>query len=207
MPSILTSSNPTADRLLETALDLFAERGYQGTSMDDLAESVGILKGSLYHYISGKHDLLSAILVRNSRQHAAFALRVNQAEKRGLEALRYFIKCYAEENLKDIRSNTILVRDWSSLPEREAAFFVELTRQQVDYIKEVISQAQQDGEVAGHHRPGLAATAVWGMLVWTSWWYQPGTSSMTPEAIGRSYADLAVNGLREPRGSQVPQNG
>src|SRR3954470_17525272 len=49
------------DEILAAAARIFREKGYHGTSVRDIAESVGLLKGSLYHYIRSKEDLLARV--------------------------------------------------------------------------------------------------------------------------------------------------
>lgn len=51
--------------LIESAAEIFRDHGYDGTSLQQIADAVGILKGSLYHYIKSKEDLLFAIIKRN----------------------------------------------------------------------------------------------------------------------------------------------
>jgi AcrR family transcriptional regulator len=49
--------------IVQVAIELFASKGYEQTSMDDIAAALGILKGSLYHYIESKRDLLAKVLI------------------------------------------------------------------------------------------------------------------------------------------------
>ena len=57
----------TKERILETALELFAEKGYLGTSMRDIAQRLGITKGALYKHYAGKQEILDSIVERMNR--------------------------------------------------------------------------------------------------------------------------------------------
>ena len=57
----------TKERILETALELFAQSGYLGTSMSDIAKQLGITKGSLYKHYTGKQEILDSIVERMNK--------------------------------------------------------------------------------------------------------------------------------------------
>src|SRR5262245_22868821 len=85
-------SEGRADQIVTAAAELFIERGYVGTSMSDIAEKVGILPGSLYHYIDSKDDLLFTIV---DRAHRELIERVEQEPIATLppdEALRLVVR-------------------------------------------------------------------------------------------------------------------
>jgi AcrR family transcriptional regulator len=85
-------SPPTRERIREAALELFGEKGYDGTSMNELAERVGIAKPSLYNYYRSKEDLLLDLVEEGGRQWLAHCMapfeRAASLERQLAEHLR-----------------------------------------------------------------------------------------------------------------------
>jgi TetR/AcrR family transcriptional regulator, cholesterol catabolism regulator len=192
---LLVSPNPTAKRIIDVALTRFAQNGYLDTSLQDIAADVRILKGSLYHYIREKQDLLSVAFSLVFEQMRAIVAAVNASELVGLDAIGHFIRVFLENDLRDPRISEISEKEWRNLrlDERDA----ELSAQEsyLDYLRENIAYGQQRGEVHPGIRPNIAAAAIVGMLKWPHSWYRPGTS-LTPEVLGDTYAMMVANGLR-----------
>ena len=75
-----TESKPTAERILDAAEDLFAEKGYSATSLGDVADRVGIRSPSLYNHFRNKEALYSAVLERLLDAFTAPLAELNQSE-------------------------------------------------------------------------------------------------------------------------------
>src|SRR3984885_1121033 len=78
------------DEVLEVAVEIFHEKGYASASIQDVAEEVGVLKGSLYHYIDSKEDLLARIFEDSADQFVAMLDEAGSLDERPLERLRSF---------------------------------------------------------------------------------------------------------------------
>ena len=90
----------TKERILETALELFAQRGYMGTSMSDIAKQLGITKGALYKHYTGKQELLDSIVARMNRMdyERAEAYEMPETEPGG------FAEAYMHTPIEKIRA-------------------------------------------------------------------------------------------------------
>jgi len=196
VPAILSSPSPTATRILETALDCFYGKGYEATSLQDIADIVGILKGSLYHYIESKQDLLAAVFVTQYERQRTTVMILNDEDNGGVDAIHSFVVAFAKCNLIDVRTTSIMDRDWRSLSQVDRVSVLGQTQRYLDYLREVITVAQSRGEISQAQSPGLAATGILGMLTWAHSWYRPG-GRLTPDAVGLAYANLVVAGLQE----------
>lgn len=203
VPSFLASPNSTAERLLDAALDLFAGKGYEAASMDDIADLVGITKGSLYHYVTGKQDLLSAVFILAFSNHTRVASAVNEAQVSGLDAIRYFVTSYIDINLVDVRPPLVLERDWGSLAAIERQHWNNSTQRQLDFLHHTLADALRRGELGSHIHPGLTAMATYGMLTWAPLWYRPGTS-LERKQVGQAFADFILDGLRPRPTLRIP---
>ena len=179
------------DSLTDIALRVFAERGYDGASMDDVARAAGITKASIYHHVSGKEALLERGLGR--ALDALFAILDEPAAREGSagERLRVIIARVAETTLHLLPELTVLFRvHGASRSERNA---VERRRAFDRHVTAIIAQAQRDGDLRTDLDPRLVARLIFGMSNSVVEWYRSG--SLTHEAIGRAIVAITFEGI------------
>jgi AcrR family transcriptional regulator len=179
------------DSLTDVALRVFAERGYDGASMDDVARAAGITKASIYHHVSGKEALLERGLGR--ALDALFAILDEPAAREGSAAvrLRHIVERVADTTLHLLPELTVLFRiHGASKSERNA---VERRRAFDRLVTEIITQAQRDGDVRKDIDPRLTARLIFGMSNSVVEWYRAGT--LTRAAIARAVVAIAFDGI------------
>lgn len=181
--------------ILESAARLFAERGYGGTSLQDLAVALGISRPLLYYYFSSKEKLLEALVeevtVSSLRQSTEIVART-QADP--VETLRLLVLSHAKWLLSHGTLFRVVDRSEKELPERLAARHEEAKRALLNNFTQVI----EHGIEIGQFRPvdaRVAAFSLIGMCSWTAWWFNPeGRSS--GEAVAAQLGEFAVNMLQ-----------
>jgi AcrR family transcriptional regulator len=179
------------DSLTDVALRVFADRGYDGASMDDVARAAGITKASIYHHVSGKEALLERGLGR--ALDALFAILDEPAAREGPAAarLRHIVERVADTTLHLLPELTVLFRiHGASKSERNA---VERRRAFDRLVTEIITQAQCDGDVRKDIDPRLTARLIFGMSNSVVEWYRAGT--LTRAAIARAVVAIAFDGI------------
>src|SRR5438034_1922047 len=137
------------EELTRIAARLFAERGYAGTSLGDLADALGVQKPSLYHHIDSKEDLLWEVARDGAeRFHAALdGLPDGPTTERIRLALRAHLAVVAEQ----LEVATVFVREWRFLGgERRATFAAERRR-----YEERVRELFREGVAAGELRTDL----------------------------------------------------
>src|SRR4051794_22348373 len=133
------------EELTQIAAGLFAEKGYQGTSLADLAEALGVQKPSLYHHIASKEDLLWEVARDGARAfHAALdAVPEGRAADRVRLALRAHLAVVAAQ----LDAATVFVREWRFLSgERREAFLVERRRYE-ERIRDLFRDGVEQSEL------------------------------------------------------------
>jgi AcrR family transcriptional regulator len=179
------------DSLTDVALRVFAERGYDGASMDDVARAAGITKASIYHHVSGKEALLERGLGR--ALDALFAILDEPASRdgRAIDRLRHIVGRVAETTLRLLPELTVLFGiHGASKSERSA---VERRRTFDRVVTEIIAQAQRDGDARADLDPRLGARLIFGMSNSVVEWYRSGT--LTRDAIARAVVAIAFDGI------------
>lgn len=178
------------EEILAAAARIFREKGYHGTSVRDIAESVGLLKGSLYHYIRSKEELLARLfdgaLEGTVRELEAIASREAPASER----LRGMVRAYVGSVTENLDAVALYLREWRSLPASELARVRARRRAMRTIFEKVIAEGASRGEFAAGDAK-LSALAILGMCNWIYEWYRP-RGRLRPEQLADELAERAV---------------
>ena len=180
------------EELTRTAARLFAEKGYHGTSIGDLAKSMGVQKGSLYAHISSKQDLLYATMREGADAfHAgldALPEGVGAAERIRL-ALRAHLRVVAEQ----LDMATVFIREWRYLEGDRREEIVGERRRYEERIRGLFREGRERGELRTDLDDGAAALLVLSAANWAYTWLTPGRDT---DALADSFAAILVDGIR-----------
>ncbi len=181
------------DEILAAAGSLFREKGYHATSVRDIAESVGLLKGSLYHYIRSKEELLARLfdgaLAGTVRELDAIASRDTTAAVR----LHAMVAAYVRSVTANLDAVGLYLREWRSLPAPELAHLRARRRAMRALFEEVIADGARRREFAAGDEK-ISALAILGMCNWLFEWYRP-RGRLRPEALAEELAARAVRSV------------
>ncbi len=189
----MTLIRPREAELLEAATRLFRERGFHATSMQDLAEALGMNRGSLYHYIAAKDDLLWAIVSGALERLDARVRPILTAEACGAERLRAAIGEHLRFAASDGDELSLLQVELRSLPAERRK---ELVGRR-DAYEALWRAAVEDGIREGDLRPvdiRLATIAILSACNWFTQWYRP-DGPRTVDEIAAVFDDLFMSGL------------
>jgi AcrR family transcriptional regulator len=183
------------EAVLAAAVRLFNERGYEATSMGDLAESLGITKSSIYHHVSGKQELL-----RLAIDHALDALfevadEVKALQAPAVERLELLIRRSVLVLADRLEFVTLLLRIRGNTAVEQQAL---LRRRVFDArVTELVKLAQVEGDLRLDVHPAVAARLLFGMVNSLSEWYRPqrGGAQIMADAV----TAIAFEGLRTRR--------
>lgn len=184
---------PREEEILAAAARMFREKGYHGTSVRDIAESVGLLKGSLYHYIRSKEELLARLfegaLEGTVRELEIIASREDSASER----LRDMVKAYVASVTENLDAVALYLREWRSLPASELARVRARRRAMRTIFEDVIKDGVRAKEFAASDAK-LSALAILGMCNWIYEWYRP-RGRLRPEQLADELAERAVRSV------------
>lgn len=176
--------------ILTAAARIFREKGYHGTSVQDIAEAVGLLKGSLYHYIRSKEQLLARLFEGSLGDTIAELETIAARDTSPIERLRDMVRAYVVSVTVNLDAVGIYLREWRSLPAPELARVRARRRAMRRLFEDVISEGIRRDELSVSD-PKIAALAIIGMCNWTYEWYRP-RGRLTPVALADELADRAV---------------
>lgn len=187
--------------IIDTAAEIFHRQGYADTSVQDVADAVGILKGSLYYYIDSKEDLLFQVLVEVHEDAKGIIDDVGALDAPPLEKLHEYVRRHIEYNTNNLSKIAVYYHDFGLLTADRRKEIVKQRSMYEDFVVSLIVAAQERGEVDATLDPRIVANAVFGTVNWIYTWYRPGGPA-GPEYLGRLYAELVVNGIT---GATMPE--
>jgi AcrR family transcriptional regulator len=177
--------------LLDASAQQFAANGYAATSLQMIADEMGLLKGSLYYYINSKEDLLyeviKAVYVSGVENFRALTAGEGDAATR----LRAALEGHVVYLIDHLVATTVYLHEFERLSKDRRD---ELGGQTyLSLLRQLIVDGREDGSLRPDLDPHLTAMVALGSTNWLYRWYHPGT--MTPREIGREFADILVRGM------------
>lgn len=185
------------DEVIEVAGRVFFTKGYEAATIQDIADELGILKGSLYYYISTKEDVLFEIIQSYHDETRTYFDEIAASKEPAVERLRRLIETETAHTAHHLMKSSLFFTEWRSLSaERRASIIAERDRHD-RFVHDCIVEAQKLGEFRPEINPHLAALGLLGMVNSVYRWYDP-KGPNTAEEIGRAFADLIIGGLSLP---------
>jgi TetR/AcrR family transcriptional regulator, cholesterol catabolism regulator len=180
------------DELTRQAARLFAQKGYHGTSIGEIAEALGVQKGSLYAHIESKQDLLYETMREGAASfHAGLDAIPDDlpATEKIREALRSHLRVVADQ----LDVATVFVQEWRYLEGERRDEILRERRRYEDRIKALFREGRELGELRSDLDDATAALLALSAANWAYTWLQPGRD--TDELADRFYS-LLVDGMR-----------
>ena len=174
------------ESLLSVAITVFNERGYDGTSMEDLSRRLGISKSSIYYHVDSKEQLLALALDRALDGLFAVADEVLAAAGTpAIERLELLVRGSVRVLAEQLPCVTLLLRARGNTSTEQQAL---ARRREFDkVVADLVSQAERDGDIRPDVDPAITARLLFGLVNSLVEWYRPGR----PDAAGTSAAELA----------------
>jgi AcrR family transcriptional regulator len=187
----LTGAKGRDHEVLNAAIDLFWEKGYAATSMQDVADRLGMLKGSLYYYIKGKEDLLKRIFQDSHAEGLAIIASVSATEAPAVVQLETFLTQWALWHLTHVKRTSLYSREWRHAGPALRKVLVEQRQRYEQMVTDLVTEAQQDGALDPKTDAKLAAFYVMSAISALPDWYKPG-GSQKPEAVAATYTAFSM---------------
>jgi AcrR family transcriptional regulator len=180
------------DELTRQAARLFAEQGYHGTSMEDLAGAMGVQKATLYAHVRSKEDLLHELARTGA---TAFHEALDSIDERlpAVEKLRLALRAHLRVVSEQLDVATVFVREWRHLePERRDEFVSERRRYE-ERIRALFAEGVEQSELRTDLDVNAAALLFLSAANWAYTWLRPGRDT---DALADRFFELLLDGMR-----------
>ncbi len=191
-PAAESSAADTRERIVDAAVELFAEKGFHGTGVAEIGERADVQRGALYYHIGSKEELLWQILRDYIERMLADAERIEGTADDPVTKLRKLIHSHVGLIIRYRREVVIQLRDGGALTGARAAQ-LQVLRDEVQRCWQRVIDA---GHAAGLLRTGehVVTNSVLGMLNAVTYWYRP-HGGRTPDEIAAILADTVLDGV------------
>ncbi|MFJ8488845.1 TetR/AcrR family transcriptional regulator [Streptomyces sp. NPDC094038] len=184
----------TPETLLSVAVQVFNERGYDGTSMEHLSKAAGISKSSIYHHVAGKEELLRRAV--NRALEGLFAILDEEHARVGTAAdrLEHVVRRMVEVLITELPYVTLLLRVRGNTDTERWA--LERRRDFDHRVADLLKAAAAEGDIRGDVEVRLATRLVFGMVNSIVEWYRPDGRGASEREVSEAVVRLVFSGLR-----------
>lgn len=187
--------------LLEIVVGVFNERGYDATSMEDLARASGLTKSSIYHHVSGKEELLRRAVARAVDGLFAVLDEPQSAVGPAVQRLEHVVRRSGQVLVEELPYVTLLLRVRGNTEAERWA--LERRREFDRRLTALVQAAIDDGDVRADLDPALVTRLLFGMVNSVTEWFRPGGVHQAQDVVD-TLVHVAFDGLRRkvrpPRG-------
>ena len=180
------------DDLTREAARLFAERGFHGTSMDALAQALGVQKGSLYSLIGSKQELLFETMKEGARAFHA-ALDAVPEDHPAVERIRMALRAHLGVVASQLEVATVFTREWRYLDDDYRSEILAERRRYEARFRALFGEGVEEGELRVDLDAGAAALLALSAANWAYTWLRPGGDT---DELADRFTTILVDGIR-----------
>jgi len=187
------------EELVKTAAEVFQEKGYEASTLNDVAERMGTDRASLYYYVGSKQELFQEVVqdvleanLKEARRIKKEALKPSEKLARLVRTMMVsyeenypFTYVYIQEDMSRVASQD---SEWAQTMTSRTRSFEKIVK---GFIEEGVAKKEFRSDIS----PEVAANGLYGMLNWTHRWFRPGRG-LDANQVAESFASLFLEGMR-----------
>jgi AcrR family transcriptional regulator len=181
------------DTLLDVAVAVFNERGYEATSMEELAARLGVTKSAIYHHVPSKVELLRLALDRALDALFALTEQPGAGSGRAIDRLEFVVRGSVQVLAAELPFVTLLLRLRGNSETERAA--LQRRRQFDRFVTGLVREAEREGDVRPDVDPAVTSRLLFGTVNSLTEWYRP-DGGLTPDELAEALVTTTFAGLR-----------
>jgi AcrR family transcriptional regulator len=191
---VTTADTEVRRRILAAAVDLFADHGYDATSVSQVISRAGVAKGGFYHHFASKDELLIAVYGELINRQMDGMDRILAQRRSPAETLRLLIGDLVETTAASAREALVFSRELSQLGNHRIVQMRGQRRKYHNAMIKLVREAQERGQFSAVASPEIITFTIFGVINEMPRWYRP-AGRIRPEQIASEIADLVLAGL------------
>jgi TetR/AcrR family transcriptional regulator, cholesterol catabolism regulator len=182
------------EQIIKAAEKLFKDKGFEGTSMRNIASSVGIEAASLYSHIKSKDELLDTICFRMADELIKSIDEVNDMYFNAEEKLRMAITNHVKIIAGDLNASSVFLKEWRHLTKPRLKEFIALRNRYEEGFTKILMNGEHENVFNAPDKK-FAVLTILSAVNWIVEWYNP-KGKMSPDEVAEHLADFILTGLR-----------
>lgn len=193
-----TSRNPyDLESLLKVVVEVFNDKGYDGTRMDDLSRALGITKGAIYHHVEGKEQLLKLALDQALDALDKIVGEAKTLDGRAIDQLEYLVRGAVRVLHEQHSFVGLLLRMRDTTPTAHDAI---ARRRNIEaYAADLVTKAQAAGDIRSDIDAALTSRLIFGMVNSLAQSYIPSAAAAADASVAETIIVIAFDGVRTSR--------
>ena len=192
-----TRTTAVPQRLLAEATRLFAERGFDRTSVQEIVEAAGVTKGALYHYFGSKDDLLHEVYARVLRMQTARLERIAAGPEPVADRVRHAAADVVVSSIENLDDTKIFFRSMHQLsPDKQRAVRAERRRYH-ERFRALLEEGRRAGAFRPDPPPDLVVDFFFGSVHHLGTWYRH-DGPLRADQVADQFADLLLHSIQLP---------
>jgi TetR/AcrR family transcriptional regulator, cholesterol catabolism regulator len=186
--------------IVEVAAEIFREKGYDESTLSDIAGRLGMDRASIYYYVGSKEELLQEIIRDVLAHDLATVTRIQESDVDPAQKVRELVASMVASFTSNYPNMNVYIEGLRSISRQDSEWATDVmdrTRRYEKIVLGLIVEAQEAGVVRGDLSANLIALALFGMVNWLHRWYRP-NSRYSPEEIERTFATILTSGAFAP---------
>lgn len=189
--------SPRRTEMVAAAARLFSRHGYHGTSMQDLGNALGLLKGSLYAHVGSKEELLFDVVDEGADRFLERGREAVELDRRASERLERFLIGHITTAIEHLEAATVFLNEWRYLSDDLRQAVQDKRDAYEALVRRIVLDGKQTGEFRADADVDMTARLMLSAGNWVYAWYRP-QGELSPTEIGRRFTDSIVRGLAQP---------
>lgn len=188
--------NNKQGQISEIAAELISTEGYKGTSLQKIADKVGVHKSTLFHYIKSKKDLLVQILEQSGNNLSANLERISSLDKsEPEEKLRAAFETHLSSVIEDIGGLNVYLHEMKTLPPKYRKIYTQKRKNYEKYFENIVTEMKERGLFEGLDAK-VVTFGILGMLNSIPRWYRP-EGRLTVKEVSDTLFKMVVGERKE----------
>lgn len=194
MPDL--KSTRTRARIVRSAAEAIAEKGYASTSLADIARRADLKVGSLYYHFAAKDELVAEVIRTGTREvHDSVVAAIDTAKSDSpVDRIRVAITAHLQGILAEGSHARANLRSYGQFPPKLAALHRQVERAYGALWRTLLEDAVASGDIRSDLDPAAMRLMLIGALNWSVEWFDVG-GALTPAELGQNYATMILDGL------------
>ena len=192
----------TLDDIVSAAAKVFRTKGYHAATVRDIAEEVGILKGSLYHHFASKEELLYLVVKEPIAQMYRAIAAIAAADLPATEKLRRAISAHLEAFDRHYPHLFVYLRERESVKRRFREMIGFSPKEYYRCWQQILQEGVENGEFRSDFDIQITSYGLLGMLNWSCEWYDP-QGRLSIQEVAEEFTALALASLAANDGPAV----
>lgn len=192
------SSEVREPEIIAAAGDAFRRKGYANVSIQEIADSVGLLKGSLYYYIDSKEDLLFAVISELDGRALNLLEQIYKSDLPAIERLAQVVEAQTKFNIANADTLAVYYRDFGELSDARRKPIIAQRKRYEKLLVKMIEEAQRDGDIDAELDSKMTSYFMLGAVNWLYTWYDP-NGPVSAEDLAQLFRGLVMVGFAPSR--------